>query len=105
MSQSFRSMSGAIDQTADLNTALDFVIRRIEEEASRSGEPLTDEQLTLLKNLPVDSTFRGQVMEPETPLILPRDLAFERLCALAKAAQTRDLQLARRTAVGNSPRP
>lgn len=41
-------------QTSDLQRALDFVIRRIEEEGMRSGEPLTDEQRFLLRHLPTE---------------------------------------------------
>lgn len=38
-----------MDRTTDLGAALGFVIDRIEEEAMRSGEPLTEEQRFLLK--------------------------------------------------------
>ena len=41
-----------MNRTADLDTALGFVIARIEEEAARSGEPLGDEQRFSLNHLP-----------------------------------------------------
>jgi len=39
-------------RTADLEAALKFVTGRFEEQAMRSGEPLTEEQIFLLANLP-----------------------------------------------------
>jgi hypothetical protein len=77
----------------DLDIALRYVIGRIEEEASQTGKPLTDEERALLLDLPADSLFGAHVTEPEIPLVVPRDLAFERLCALVKTAHTQDLQL------------
>jgi hypothetical protein len=41
-----------VNRTADLDAALGFVIGRIEEEATRSGESLSDEQRFLLNHLP-----------------------------------------------------
>ena len=84
-----------MNETSDLETALQFVTRRIEEEAMRSGEPLADEELLLLLNLPTDPTLPDPYsIDPESPpLIVPQDLMFERLCALAKAARMQDLQL------------
>jgi hypothetical protein len=41
-------------ETADLDAALRFVIRRIEDEANRSGKPLSDEEQLVLNNLPKD---------------------------------------------------
>jgi hypothetical protein len=41
-----------MERNVDLDHALAFVGERIEEEATRSGEPLTNEQRFLLKNLP-----------------------------------------------------
>ena len=41
-----------MDRTTDLESALSFVVRRIEEQANASGHPLNKEERTLLKNLP-----------------------------------------------------
>ncbi len=46
-----------MDSTADLDAALQFVIRRVKEEATRSGEPLSEEQASLLEDLPLRSVF------------------------------------------------
>jgi len=84
-----------MNRTADLNKALGFAIGRIEEEATRSGEPLSDEQRLLLHHLPKDSAL-PQVYFPDAEfpaVLLPRDTAYERLCALAKAAHHIDLRL------------
>jgi hypothetical protein len=82
-----------MDRT-DLDTALGFVIRRIEEEALRSGEPLSDEQRFLLNHLPKDSALpQPYAGDPEFPPVLVlRDTTYERLCALAKAARQNDLR-------------
>jgi hypothetical protein len=79
----------------DLDTALGFVTERIEEEATRSGEPLTDAQRFLLNNLPTYSALpQGWGSDPESPLVLvPRDTAYERLCTVAKVAHDNDLRL------------
>ena len=84
-----------MDPTADLETSLAFVVGRIEEEASRSGEPLSDEQRSLLNQLPKDSALPiWNGADPETPTVLvPRDIAFERLCAIAKAVHNTDTRL------------
>jgi len=84
-----------MDQTADLDRALGFVIRRIEEEATRSGEPLSDEQCFLLNHLPKYSALpQNYGADPESPIVLvPRDATYERLCAVAKAAYHNDLRL------------
>jgi len=61
----------------------------------RSGEPLTEEQLFLLNNLPslppgaMVFYYRGQISAPP----IPRDLNYERLCALGKAAYLSDRKL------------
>jgi len=83
-----------MDRTADLDAALRFVIRRIEEEATRSGEPLTDEQRHLLSHLPKDSVLpQGYASGPEDPvLLIPRDTTYERLCGVAKVAHTNDVK-------------
>jgi hypothetical protein len=86
-----------MDRDADLTQALAFVVRRIEEEARRSGEPLTDEQRFLLHDLPRESVFppdSGSAPEFPPPMMRPpKDLAYERLIALAKEARRNDLQL------------
>jgi len=83
-----------MDETIDLEAALQFVTRRIEEEAARAGEPITDEERTLLEHLPTESALATYSSDPESPAsFAPRDLVFERLCALAKAAYRQDLQL------------
>jgi hypothetical protein len=73
----------------DLDTALAFVARRIEEEATQSGEPLSDDERLLLHYLPKHSVL--PLPDLEYPMILPRDIAYERLCALGKAAYLSDL--------------
>jgi hypothetical protein len=61
----------------------------------RSGEALTEEQLFLLANLPslppgaMAFYYRGQISAPP----VPRDLHYERLCALGKAAYLSDRKL------------
>jgi hypothetical protein len=83
-----------MDETIDLETALQFVTLRIEEEAARAGEPITDEERALLEDLPTEVAPATYSSGPESPApFAPRDLAFERLCALAKAAYRQDLQL------------
>ena len=81
-----------MNQSADLEITLQFVKRRIEEEATRSGEPLTDEQSFLLCHLPKDPGILQAGGGPEDPnvVLLPRDLAYERPCALAKSARKLD---------------
>jgi hypothetical protein len=84
-----------MDRTADLGAVLGFVISRIEEQAMRSGEPLSEEQRFLLNNLPHQSdTPEFTTGDPEFPLhFVPRDTTYERLCALAKAAHRSDVEL------------
>ena len=84
-----------VNRTADLDAALAFVIGRIEEEATRSDEPLSDEQCFLLNHLPkVSALPQADGADPESPmLLLPRDIEYERLCGLAKAAHRNDLRL------------
>ena len=61
----------------------------------RSGESLTEEQLFLLANLPsllpgaMAFYYRDQIPAPP----VPRDLNYERLCALGKAAYLSDREL------------
>jgi hypothetical protein len=83
-----------MDRTADLDTALGFVIGRIEEEAKRSGEPLRDEERFLLHDLPKDTALPQPGFDPESPPVMVfRDTTYERLCAVARAAHSNDLRL------------
>jgi hypothetical protein len=79
-----------MDRTADLTTALRFVIGRIEAEARRASEPLTEEQRSLLNDLPTHSTFAHS---RDMWVLVPRDTAYERLSGLAKDAHQNDMQL------------
>jgi|SRR6267378_4675861 len=76
-------------RTADLDSALSFVIGQIAEQAKLSGEPLSDEQRLLLNYLP--SSAPGN-RHPEIPVLVPRNIDLERVCALAKAAYQHDRQ-------------
>ncbi len=82
-----------LDQN-DLEIALSFVTRRIGEEAVRSGQSLSVEEQALLEDLPTESVLPDPNSSDSEALTLrpPRDLAYERLCALAKQAHRRDLQ-------------
>jgi hypothetical protein len=86
----------SMDPRSDSDTSLAFVIGRIEEEATRSGEPLSDEERSLLNDLPTDSVvpiWNGS--DPESLNVpVPRDRAFERLCALARDARNSDARQA-----------
>ena len=80
-----------MDRTTDVEAALGFVARRIEEEAKASGHPLNNEQHSLLKNLPssnVNLSWAAPELGP--PELVPRNINLERLCALAKAAYLND---------------
>jgi hypothetical protein len=79
-------------ETADLEAALRFVIGRIEEEANRSGKPLSDEERSLLNNLPKDLPLfqNSGAYEEFPPVVVPRDATYEKLCALAKSAHHSD---------------
>ena len=86
----------ALNPKADLEASLAFVIGRIEEEARRSGEPPSDEERSLLNDLPTHSVVpMGNGSDPESPTVpVPRDTVFERLCALARDACNSDVRLA-----------
>ena len=78
--------------SSDLETALTFVIERIEEEAERSGAPLSDNERNLLRQLPTEpanpTAYQGYYPEPALPVL--RDFSYERLCSLAKNARLHD---------------
>jgi hypothetical protein len=80
-----------MDRAADLNAALKFVIDRIAEEAAQFGEPLSREQHLLLQNLPSDSVANFAASDPEFLAIVPKDLNYERVCALGKSAYLGDV--------------
>jgi hypothetical protein len=84
-----------MNHDTDLDNALSFVVRRIEGEATRSGKPLTEEQGSLLNDLPTTPPFPVTASsDPEFPLLpVPRDLAYERLIALAKEARQHDVRV------------
>ena len=87
--------SSSSEQSKELQAALAFVIGRIETSATRSGEPLTDEQRFLLNNLPRTPVFSQPLpSDPESPpQPWARDVGYERLIALAKEARMRDAAL------------
>jgi len=76
-------------RTADLDSALSFVIGRMAEQAKLSGEPLSDEQRLLLNYLPSSAPANWH---PEIPVLVPRNINLERVCALGKAAYQYDCQ-------------
>lgn len=89
----------------DIDAALEFIFKRIEEEAARSGEPLSEEENRLLHELPGRPTRKF----PYTPQMYgdwgleiqvpTRDTAYERLCKIAKNAYSfdQDMDTARTT--------
>src|SRR5437879_7108677 len=79
-----------MDRTADLDSALSFVIGRIAEQAKLSGEPLNDEERLLLNYLPSSPTTYPDL---EMPVLVPRNINLERVCALGKAAYQQDRQV------------
>jgi hypothetical protein len=81
-------------QTTDLDAALAFVTSRVNEQATLSGAPLNVQQSLLLTN-PPSSTLAIWIPGPETPdpPLVPRDVNYERLCALAKAAYLNDRKI------------
>jgi hypothetical protein len=79
-----------MDRTEDLDSALNFVIGRIAEQANLSGEPLSDEQRLLLNYLPSSGPTNWH---PEITKLVPRNINLERVCALGKAAYQHDLQM------------
>lgn len=79
-----------MDRSADLNSALSFVIGRIAEQAKLSGEPLSDEQRLLLNHLPSRTPANW---DPEIVVLTPRNINLERVCALGRAAYQHDRQV------------
>ena len=79
-----------MDRTADLDSALSFVIGRIAEQAKLSGEPLSDEQRLLLNHLPSSTPANW---DPESLLLVPRNINLERVCSPGKAAYQHDRQV------------
>ena len=77
-----------MDRTADLDAALRFAIGRITEQANLSGELLSDEENLLLNYLPAPTLPRA--LDPEVPTLVPRNIPYERICALGKAAYLND---------------
>jgi hypothetical protein len=82
----------SMDRTVDLDAALSFAIGRVEEQATLSGEPLNGEQRLLLNNLPSSSPAIW-LSARELPPLVPRDVNYERLCALGKTAYLNDRQV------------
>jgi hypothetical protein len=83
-----------MDRKADLEIALSFVVRSIEEQAKAMGSALNEEEHSLLKNLPT-SHVNYLTWDPELgpPELVPRNIILERLCALAKAAYLNDRKI------------
>ena len=84
-----------MNRAADMSTALAFVINRIEDQAMRLGQPLDEEQRFLLNNLPDHSDVSEfSTGDPEYPVHFRlRDVTYERLCAVAKAAYRSDREM------------
>jgi hypothetical protein len=80
-----------MDRTADLDSALSFVIGRITEQAQLSGQTLSEQQRLLLNYLPSSTTTNWD--HPEIPVLVPRNINLERLCELGKAAYQHDCQV------------
>jgi|SRR5580658_4907485 hypothetical protein len=79
-----------MDRTADLDSALSFVMGRIAEQANVAGEPLSNEQRLLLNHLPSETPANW---DPALPVLVPRNINLERVCALGKAAYLHDRQV------------
>jgi hypothetical protein len=74
----------------DLASALAFAKQRIEAQAVRSHEPLDDDERFLLANLPIAPVFLQPYPFPDAPSDLVRDVSYEKLIAMAKAAMQED---------------
>jgi hypothetical protein len=87
------------EPNSDLDSAVEFIIGRIDEAASRSGEPFTEHEKHFLHHLPKRPTnptvnlSRGFYSRVALPTPTLRDFSFERLCALAKDAHRQDLEM------------
>jgi len=83
-----------MNRTADLDAALSFVTSRVNQQATLSGEPVDLQQSLLLSNLPsLTPTVWIPGPEAPDPTLVPRDVNYERLCALAKAAYLNDREI------------
>jgi hypothetical protein len=70
------------------------VARRIEEQASASGHPLSEEEHPLLKNLPSSNVnYLIWATDLGPPKLVARNINLERLCALAKTAYLNDRKI------------
>lgn len=80
-----------MDRATDLEAALSFVVRRIEEQAKASGRPLTAEQHSLIQNLP-PSNVDYLILAPDLgpPELAPRNINLEWVRDLAKTAYLND---------------
>src|SRR5204862_6518164 len=78
---------------SDLDLALGFIFHRIDEEARRSGQPLNQEERVLLQDLPTEHIVPDTYGDPALPTAQLRDVVYERLCAIAKAAHQLDQNL------------
>jgi hypothetical protein len=81
-----------MDRAAYRDAVLRFVIDRIEQEATQSGERLSAEQRFLLENLPRSAGVSLATSFPENPKLAPRNVNYERLCDLAKLAYREDVR-------------
>jgi hypothetical protein len=87
-----------MDHAADLSAALKFVIDRIAEEAAQSGQPLSSGEHRLLQYLPSSSSTNALASSnPEVLIPIPRDLNYERVCAIGKYAYLKAAQHDRET--------
>ncbi len=84
-----------MNRAVDMNAALAFLINRIEEQATRSGQPLDEEHRHLLNNLPDQADVpEFSSGDPEFPVHFKlRDTTYERLCALARAVYHCDCEI------------
>lgn len=73
-----------VERTADLSGILGFVVGRIEEQAMRSGERLSEDEHFLLNNLPEHSEVpEFDIGDSEPPIRLFRGIASMRGSALS----------------------
>jgi hypothetical protein len=79
-----------MDRMTDLDAALKFVIDRVEEPAVQLGRPLNHEQRLLLSCLPSSISPIVFGSDPTFLAPVPRDINYETVCALGKAAYLKD---------------